>query len=60
MSAEMRTPQIPYKLFVCDTTGIDKGVLNRLDTRYLLPGRGIPDEFCSPFDLCASQVISWP
>ena len=43
-----------------DTAGVDKRVFNGFDTRYLLSGRGVPDELCSPFDFCASQVISLP
>ena len=56
MSAEMRAQQeSPYKLLMCDTTGVDKRVFNGLDTRYPLSGRGVPDELCSPFDFCASE-----
>ena len=48
--------EVPYKLFMRDTTGVDERVFDGLDARYPLSGRGVPDELCSPFDFCASRV----
>ena len=48
---EVRFPTADsYKLFVRDAVGVDDRVFNGFDTRYPLPGRGGPDELCSPFD----------